>query len=115
MKVEIISSFKLHGEIMLPGTVLDIPLEAFEKLEGKVAAVPAEPAAIPLPPRTECRACGHKIFRQGIGTHRSCERCQIPEHPHGMKTPGGTLWRGQNEEAESVSLQTATVGYEKVS
>jgi len=113
--VEVVSSFKLHGEIILPGTVLEIPAEAFEKLKGKVAAVPAEPAVIPLTPRTECRTCGHKVFRQGIGTHRSCERCQIPEHPHGMKTPGGTLWRGQNEEEENIFQQTAAAGYEKVS
>lgn len=42
MKVKVISSFKNRGGIMLPGTVLEIPLEAFEKLEGKVEAVPAD-------------------------------------------------------------------------
>lgn len=37
-----------------------------------------------IEPRTECRACGHPVFRQGVGSHRSCARCHVPEFSAGL-------------------------------
>lgn len=72
MQVETIAAFKLHGEIIQPGTVLEIPLEAFEKLKGKVAAVHPETAKL------ICYCCKSTDFWLSIHGRMICRKCHPP-------------------------------------
>jgi len=83
MRVKVLAEIQTVRGVIPVDSIIDITERMAGKLRGQVQAI-------------QCRACGHSNFRQGIGTFRSCTRCQAPEFHHGLVPMKGGRYDRKN-------------------